>query len=295
MPIRSMTGFSQAKGQLGEYSFTINVKSVNHRFLDLHLRLPANSDSLDMKARKLVKEHMQRGHVEVMIKLDRAETSGVSVNREMTKGYVAAFRKIRSELGLSGEPDLNVIFRLNGVLAGGDEFPVDSGLEDTILGELEKAIGRLDEMRLHEGEGIVRELRERMGHLQNGTNEVESLRLKVLPAYVEKVQSKIQELVGTQPDRDRVLQEAALLADKTDIQEEIVRMKTHIQHFLGLLDGGREVGKKLDFLLQEMNREANTMLSKTSGVSGEALRITELGLAMKAEIEKSREQVQNVE
>jgi uncharacterized protein (TIGR00255 family) len=180
-------------------------------------------------------------------------------------------------------------------LAGGDEFPVDSGLEDTILAELEKAIGRLDEMRLHEGQGIVRELRDRMGHLQNGTNEVESLRLKVLPAYVEKVQSKIQELVGTQPDRDRVLQEAALLADKTDIQEEIVRMKTHIQHFLGLLDGGREVGKKLDFLLQEMNREANTMLSKTSGVSGEALRITELGLAMKAEIEKSREQVQNVE
>ncbi len=295
MPIRSMTGFSQAKGQLGEYTFTINVKSVNHRFLDLHLRLPANSDGLDMKARKLVRDHMQRGHVEVTIKLDRAESSGVSVNRELTKGYVAAFRKISGELGLSGEPDLNVIFRLNGVLAGGDELPADQPLEDTLLAKLEEAIRKLDDMRLHEGEGIVRELRERMGHLQNGTNEVESLRLKVLPAYVEKVQSKIQELVGTQPDKDRVLQEAALLAEKTDIQEEIVRMKTHIGHFLGLLEGGREVGKKLDFLLQEMNREANTMLSKTSGVSGEALRITELGLAMKAEIEKSREQVQNIE
>lgn len=295
MPIRSMTGFSQSKGQQGEYSFTINVKSVNHRFLDLHLRLPANSDALEMRARKLVKEHMQRGHVEVAIKLDRVETSGVSVNREMVRGYVAAFRKIGGELGLSGEPDLNVIFRLSGVLAGGDEFPEDPGLEETILAKLEEAIRRLDEMRLHEGQGIVRELRERMDHLQNGTNEVDSLRTKVLRAYVEKVQSKIQELIGNQPDPDRVLQEAALLADKTDIQEEIVRMKTHIEHFLGMLEGGREVGKKLDFLLQEMNREANTMLSKTSGVSGEALRITELGLAMKAEIEKSREQVQNIE
>lgn len=295
MPIRSMTGFSQSKGQVDDYSFTINVKSVNHRFLDLHLRLPANSDALEMRARKLIKEHMQRGHIEITIKLDRNETSGVSVNREMVRGYVAAFRKMADELGLSGEPDLNVVFRLSGVLAGGDELPQDPALEEVVLTKLEEAIGRLDEMRLREGEGIVRELRERMAHLQTGTNEVENLRTKVLRAYVEKVQSKIQELIGNQPDPDRVLQEAALLADKTDIQEEIVRMKTHIEHFEGLLEGGREVGKKLDFLLQEMNREANTMLSKTSGVSGEALRITELGLAMKAEIEKSREQVQNIE
>lgn len=295
MPIRSMTGFSQSKGQLEDYSFTINLKSVNHRFLDLHLRLPANSDALEMRARKLVKEHMQRGHVEITIKLDRVETSGVSVNREMVRGYVAAFRKMSEELGLSGQPDLNVIFRLSGVLAGGDEFPDDPALEEVILTKLEEAISRLDDMRLREGEGIGRELRERMAHLQTGTNEVEALRTKVLRAYVEKVQSKIQELIGNQPDPDRVLQEAALLADKTDIQEEIVRMKTHIEHFEGLLEGGREIGKKLDFLLQEMNRETNTMLSKTSGVSGEALRITELGLAMKAEIEKSREQVQNIE
>lgn len=295
MPIRSMTGFSQAKGQHGEYSFTINLKAVNHRFLDLHLRMPANSDSLEMRARKVIKEHMQRGHVEVTIKLDRVETSGVSVNRELARGYVAAFRKLSGELGLTGEPDLNVIFRLNGVLAGGDELPEDPGLQDAVMAKLEESIRRLDDMRLHEGEGTVRELRERMGHLQTGTNEVETLRTKVLRAYLEKVQSKIQELIGAQADPDRVMQEAALLADKTDIQEEIVRMKTHIEHFLGLLEGGREVGKKLDFLLQEMNREANTMLSKTSGVSGEALRITELGLAMKAEIEKSREQVQNIE
>ncbi len=290
-----MTGFAQSKGQHGEFSFTVNVKSVNHRFLDLHLRLPANSDSLEMRVRKLVKEHMQRGHLEITVKLERTETAGVSVNREMTAGYVAAFRKLSSELGLTGEPDLNVIFRLNGVLAGGDEMPGDSELQEAVLAKLEEAVRKLDEMRLQEGQTIVRELKERMGHLQKGTEEVEKLRSVVLQAYLEKVQSRLQELIGNQSDPDRLLQEAALLADRTDIQEEIVRMKTHIQHFLGLMGEAREAGKKMDFLLQEMNREANTMLSKTSGVSGEALRITELGLAMKADIEKSREQVQNIE
>jgi uncharacterized protein (TIGR00255 family) len=290
-----MTGFAQSKGQHGEFSFTINVKSVNHRFLDLHLRLPANSDALEMRVRKLVKEHMQRGHLEITVKLERTETAGVSVNREMVAGYVAAFRKISSELGLSGEPDLNIIFRLNGVLAGGDEMPDDSGLRENVLARLEEAVRKLDQMRVQEGQTIVRELSERMEHLQKGTEEVEKLRSVVLQAYLEKVQSRLQELIGNQSDPDRLLQEAALLADRTDIQEEIVRMKTHIQHFLGLVDEAREAGKKMDFLLQEMNREANTMLSKTSGVSGEALRITELGLAMKADIEKSREQVQNIE
>ncbi|HEU5401009.1 MAG TPA: YicC/YloC family endoribonuclease [Terriglobales bacterium] len=295
MPIRSMTGFAQSKGQHGEFTFTVNVKSVNHRFLDLHLRLPANSDGLEMRVRKLVKEHMQRGHLEITVKLERTETAGVSVNREMTSGYVAAFRKISSELGLTGEPDLNVIFRLNGVLAGGDEMPDDSGLQENVLAKLEEAVRKLDDMRLQEGQTIVRELNERMAHLQKGTEEVEKLRSVVLQAYLEKVQSRLQELIGNQSDPDRLLQEAALLADRTDIQEEIVRMKTHIQHFLVLMGDAREAGKKMDFLLQEMNREANTMLSKTSGVSGEALRITELGLAMKADIEKSREQVQNIE
>lgn len=290
-----MTGFAQSKGQHGEFSFTVNVKSVNHRFLDLHLRLPANSDALEMRVRKLVKEHMQRGHLEITIKLERTETAGVSVNREMVAGYVAAFRKISGELGLTGEPDLNIIFRLNGVLAGGDEMPDDTGLQAAVLAKLEEAVRKLDDMRLQEGQTIVHELKQRMEHLQKGTEEVEKLRSVVLQAYLEKVQSRLQELIGNQSDPDRLLQEAALLADRTDIQEEIVRMKTHIQHFLGFMGEAREAGKKMDFLLQEMNREANTMLSKTSGVSGEALRITELGLAMKADIEKSREQVQNIE
>jgi uncharacterized protein (TIGR00255 family) len=150
-------------------------------------------------------------------------------------------------------------------------------------------------MRAEEGRGMERELRERMARLQAGAAEVDKLRGGMLQAHLERLRGRIQELVGTQAEPERVLQEAAMLAERSDIQEELVRLNTHIQHFRGLLDGGGEIGKKLDFLLQEMNREANTLLSKTTGVAGEALRITQVGLAMKAEIEKSREQVQNIE
>ena len=172
---------------------------------------------------------------------------------------------------------------------------LDAESEACVLAGLEEAIAQLDRMRLEEGRGIERELRDRMARLRSATAEVEKLRGAVTHAYLEKVQSRMKELIGGHFDHDRILQEAALLAERSDIQEEIVRLNTHIQHFLGVVEQGGEAGKKLDFLLQEMNREANTLLSKTSGVSGEGLRITELGLAMKAEIEKSREQVQNVE
>jgi uncharacterized protein (TIGR00255 family) len=150
-------------------------------------------------------------------------------------------------------------------------------------------------MREQEGRGIERELRQRMEHLLAAVRVVQQHRRSMLQSYLERLQTRIEELLGSSADKERVLQEAALLVDRSDIQEEIVRMENHVQHFLGLLDENGEVGKKLDFLLQEMNREANTLLSKTSGLAGEALKITEAGLVMKAEIEKSREQVQNLE
>ena len=163
------------------------------------------------------------------------------------------------------------------------------------MAKVGEALDRLNRMREEEGRGIVRELRERMAHLAEAAKNVQQHRRAVLHNYTERLHSRLQELLGSSVDKERMLQEAALLVDRSDIQEEIVRMDTHIQHFLGLLDEGGEIGKRLDFLLQEMNREANTLLSKTSGLAGEALKITEAGLAMKAEIEKSREQVQNLE
>ena len=171
----------------------------------------------------------------------------------------------------------------------------DGELESAVLGKIEEALTRLNDMRDEEGRGIELELRERMEHIQKASSGVERHRQAILQGYVEKLRTRMQELIGAQVDPERLLQEAALLVDRSDIQEELVRLQTHIKHFLSLLDEKGEIGKKLDFLLQEMNREANTLLSKTSGLAGDALKITEMGLVMKSEIEKSREQVQNVE
>ena len=317
MPLRSMTGFAQVKGELinqsegrgslpspsslspatqgnGHLGFALSLKSVNHRFLDLHFRLPSGSDSLEMQLRRLLKEKMARGHVEVTLSLERGGGETLALNRPLVSAYIAAFRAASAEFSVAAEPDLNSVLRIPGALDSAKD-PEDGALEGAVMACVGEALDRLNQMREQEGRGIEQELRVRMAHLREAVKTVQLHRRTVLQSYVERLQSRLQELLGASVDRERMLQEAALLVDRSDIQEEIVRLENHVQHFLGLLDEHGEVGKKLDFLLQEMNREANTLLSKTSGLAGEALKITEAGLVMKAEIEKSREQVQNLE
>jgi uncharacterized protein (TIGR00255 family) len=317
MPLRSMTGFAQVKGELisqtegrvaapsgaslspatqgnGHLGFALSLKSVNHRFLDLHFRLPSGSDSLEMQLRRLLKEKMARGHVEVTLSLERAGGEALALNRPLVSAYIAAFRAASAEFSVAAEPDLNSVLRIPGALDSAKD-PEDGALEAAVMARVGEALDRLNLMREQEGRGIEQELRVRMAHLREAVKTVQIYRRTVLQSYVERLQSRLQELLGSSVDRERMLQEAAILVDRSDIQEEIVRLENHVQHFLGLLDEHGEVGKKLDFLLQEMNREANTLLSKTSGLAGEALKITEAGLIMKAEIEKSREQVQNLE
>jgi uncharacterized protein (TIGR00255 family) len=290
-----MTGYAQVKGQVNSaLAFALGLKSVNHRFLDLHFRLPSDTDALEMKLRRLLKEKLARGHVEVTLSLEYAGSNGVTLNRQMVGNYVQAFRAAADEFGVVGEPDLNVVLRMPGAMdSAGGKSPEE--LEAAVLERVEEALTRLNQMREEEGRGIEAELRQRMNHLLQAGAGVEGHRNAILRGYAERLQSRMQEMLGAQVDKERILQEAAVLVDRSDIQEELVRLNAHVKHFLGLLDQGGEVGKKLDFLLQEMNREANTLLSKTSGLAGEALRITEMGLLMKAEIEKSREQVQNLE
>ena len=296
MHIRSMTGYAQVKEHVSDQlTITLSLKSVNHRFLDLHLRIPNELDPVEMKVRRVLKERLHRGHIEVTLALERTGGGAFSINRELVGGYLIAFRQTAEEFGVSAEPDLNAVLKLPGALNAAASEEAAEALEQHVTAALERAIERLNQMREEEGRGAVAELRERMQHLSKATLEVESLRHKVLKAYHDKVHGRMQELIGAHADADRILQEAAMLAERSDIQEELVRMKNHIQHFLQHLDAGGEVGKKLDFLLQEMNREANTLLSKTTGVAGEALRITELGLAMKSEVEQAKEQVQNLE
>ncbi len=296
MNIRSMTGYAQVKAHVSdELTLALSLKSVNHRFLDLHLRMPSELDPVEMKVRRVLKERLHRGHLEVTISVERTGGAGFAVNRELVGGYLRTFRDVAEEFGVSAEPDLNVVLKMPGALNAVADGDGTEALEKQVTAALEECIERLNHMREEEGRGAVAELRSRMTHLSSATHEVDQLRERVLKAYQDKLQGRMQELLGSHFDQDRILQEAAILAERSDIQEELVRMKNHIQHFLSLLDGGGEVGKKLDFLLQEMNREANTLMSKTTGVAGEALRITALGLSMKSEIEKAREQVQNLE
>jgi len=300
-----MTGFAQVKGQAldprnldlrnkVQLGFTLSVKSVNHRFLDLHFRLPAESDELEMKLRRALKEKLVRGHVELSLNLERAGSEGFTLNRQLVSGYVQAFRAAAAEFGITADPDLNAILRIPGAMDTAT-FSSNGALEACVLAKLGDALDRLNHMRQEEGSGIEQELRHRMEQVRKAGKEVEKHRQAVLRTYADKLKSRLRELIDAPVEPERILQEAALLVDRSDIQEELVRLDSHVKHFLGLLDQGGEVGKKLDFLLQEMNREANTLLSKTSGLAGEALKITEMGLLMKTEIEKAREQVQNLE
>jgi uncharacterized protein (TIGR00255 family) len=295
MPLRSMTGFAQVKGQVNaQLAFGLSLKAVNHRFLDLHFRLPSDTDALEMKLRRLLKEKLARGHVEVILNLDRSGPNGIAINRQLIAGYVEAFRTSAEEFGVEGEPDLNVVLRMPGAMDSGAERSSED-LEAAVMAQVEEVLGKLNQMREEEGRSIDRELRARMASLEKAAAGVEAHRATILRSYSERLQSRMMELLGAHVEKERVMQEVAVLVDRSDIQEELVRLNAHVKHFLGLLDQGGEVGKKMDFLLQEMNREANTLLSKTSGLAGEALKITEMGLLMKSEIEKSREQVQNLE
>ena len=299
MPIYSMTGFARiqvrANNQLG---YTLSLKSVNHRFLDVQLRLPSGLDTLEMELRRTLKEHLVRGHVEVMLSVERNAAQVAGYNRELVSGYLAAFQAARDEFRLEGQPDLNAMLRLPGALQTDNRGNGDEDLTvlaESVQQQIVPLLGELKTMRAREGEALEAILRSSLDRLAEAVEGVAMLRPEVEQRYQERLTQRLIAATGNEFNRQRLLEEVAVLVDRSDIAEELARMTTHIGHFRELLASSGEVGKKLDFLLQEMNREANTLLSKTGGVGGKGTRITELGLAMKAEIEKAREQIQNVE
>ncbi len=312
--IYSMTGFARATGRVNEdgietATWTFTIKSVNHRFLDLHLRLPAGADKLEMELRKRLKEQVRRGHLEVTLTCDRdnaKQADAPGYNRDLVSQYVAAFRQAAQEHGLNQQPDLNAALRLPGAF-GSSSGAMDSSahreqreagleaLQASVLAAVEGLLDQLNGMRRAEGEALASILRGCLDALEKDVKVAATLRASVQAAYQARLQERMQALIAGAFDESRMLQEAAMLADRSDVEEEISRLLVHIEHFRSLLAAGGEIGKKLDFLLQEMNREANTLLAKSAGIPGQGARITELGLNMKSVIEKIREQVQNLE
>jgi uncharacterized protein (TIGR00255 family) len=293
-----MTGFARLAGRVSDaLSFTISLKSVNHRFLDPQLRMPSGTESLEMRIRRTLKEKLVRGHVEFTLSLERNAERPSQYNGVLVETYISAFRAAAAEHGLDQQPDLNAILRLPGVLAA-ESFSIkddSEALEAAVMAQLDPLIAALNVMRAQEGSSLAAELHACLRRLSALVDQVVPLREQVQSAYFERIGQRVAALLGGEFERDRILQEVAMMAERSDVDEEIARLRIHIEHFQSLLRAGGEMGKKADFLLQEMNREANTLLSKTSGIAGNANRITELGLGMKAEIEKAREQVQNLE
>jgi uncharacterized protein (TIGR00255 family) len=301
MSISSMTGFARVQvsapsGGESQMSYTLTIKSVNHRFLDLQFRLPAGLDGLEMELRRLLKENLSRGHVDLTLSVDRSSQSKAGYNRELVGCYLAAFDAARREHKLEGEPDLNAALRLPGAFQSEDRGSDDvAALSSSVLEQTHPLLEQLKAMRAREGESLEAILRGTLDRLAVATAGIAELRPEIEQRYQERLTQRLAAVTGAEFNQQRVLEEVAVLVERSDISEELARMTTHIEHFRELLSAGNDAGKKLDFLLQEMNREANTLLSKTGGVSGKGMRVTELGLAMKAEIEKAREQVQNVE
>jgi uncharacterized protein (TIGR00255 family) len=299
--ILSMTGYAQVKGGALGWDLRVSVKSVNHRFLDLKVRLPEGFDLYELRLRQLVRDRIHRGHVEIQVSVEPGAATPIQVNKDLVTNYLRAADELRLQTSVSAALDVVALLRLPGVIGGLAPAVPESEEEQEKLGrELERclrdALNKLDEMRRAEGRHLAEDLRSRLAHISEQTDQVRVLVVQLRPAFARRLETRLKELLnGTTIDPGRIAQEAAMLAERSDISEELDRLKSHLQQFGKLLEGAGELGKKLDFLLQEMHREANTMLSKTPGVESEALKITGIGLEVKAEIEKLREQVQNIE
>ncbi len=300
--IRSMTGYSRVQEEERDFTLAVSIKSTNHRFLDLQVRLPAGLEPLEPPLRNMVKDRTARGHVEVQVNLDRSGQAELQLDRKLLSAYLGALRDLRKEFSFPAEPDLVALLRIPGMVTSANgEIPAEQlqRLQDALGRVAKLALDRLDEMRVREGEALGRDLRTRLERLGELGREVEKLARDVPAFYRRRLERRLQEILGSvgrhEVDAARLAQEVAFLASRSDIAEELTRFHSHLDQIQLLGVDSSEVGKKLDFLLQEMNREANTMLSKTTDVPEVGLEITRLAIEMKAEIEKLREQAQNIE
>jgi uncharacterized protein (TIGR00255 family) len=296
--IRSMTGYSARRVENGRFSVSVTIKSINHRYFDLQMRLPSVLEFFEPDARRLIRERVLRGHLEVTMSADRFEGVNLNLDHSLLAAYIRTCQALREEFGLSSEPDLVALLRLPGVVAGETGFPDHerSVVREALEKVLVEAVNGLNQMREQEGDALARDSVARLERLARLLATVKDLSAQVAPAYRQRLERRVCELTqGGAVDPSRIAQEVTLISVRSEITEEITRFESHLAQARSLLNEGQETGKKLDFLLQEMNREANTILSKTTDVPGVGGEIGASAIEMKMEIEKLREQAQNIE
>lgn len=289
-----MTGFGRGAVTENNFAVTVELKTVNNRFLDISLRLSNELQQVETEMKRLISSRLSRGRVDVNVQYERSEEINYELNRPMIVGYLSAMKKMQEEFDLLGEPDINVIAKLpNVMISKKDELT--EAFAAGVATALATAIEDLEKMRSSEGEMLKTELESRLESIEQHLPSIESEAESISEEYRQRLTKRIGDLLAKSEsqieiDQGRLAQEIAYLAERADISEEITRLKTHIEHFRTIMDEEKEVGKRLDFLTQELNREANTITSKTNNMI-----VKENALAIKSEIEKIREQVQNVE
>ncbi len=295
-----MTGYAQAQAVENGVGLRVSVRSVNHRFLDLHLRVPEGFEPLEPRIRQIVRDRVRRGHLDITLRYELAGPAAVAVNQEVAASYLRAVADLRTRFGMKAEPDLASILRLPGVI-GSSAGPASSDdemgrLESVVARCLTEALDKLDQMRELEASSLHDDMSGRLTSIANLATRVGVLAERARPAFARRLELRLKDLLGEASiDPARLAQEGARATERSDVSEELARLASHVSQFESLLANASDVGKKLDFLLQEMQREANTLLSKTPGNEAESLEVTELALEIKSEIEKLREQVQNIE
>ncbi len=295
----SMTGFARAEASNDDTAVEVAIRAVNHRFLDLKIRAPAEFDTADRLIRRVVKTKLKRGQLQINVQLRSESASELTLDRALSDAYLAAHQELAEAHGIDQRPDLTAILRIPGVLAPGSGQTGEedrSRLEALLAQALDKALDALASERAVEGAAIAKDVAARARTIAREAAELTEAVSDLTPMFQQRLTKRLQELLAdTAVEPQRILQEAAALAERTDISEELQRLAAHADRLLELISTDGEIGKQVDFLAQELNREANTLLSKTTPLGEKGLPVTESGLRLKAEIEKIREQAQNLE
>ncbi|MBR3162835.1 MAG: YicC family protein [Clostridia bacterium] len=290
--IRSMTGFGRSNIQENLREYQVEIKSVNHKYIDVNIRLPRNISYLEDEIRKLISSKIKRGKIDVFITFDNYSDEGksIKINKEIAKVYIKSLKELAVEENIGANIEVTDITKLPDVLIIKNDED-----EEQIKKELTKAVNeatdKLIQMRKVEGEKMAQDITKRIDIINDKVNEISELSTGLIEEYVVKLETRIKELLKTEEvDNSRLAQEVVIYADKCSVQEEITRLYSHINQFKSLIDSDKAIGKKLDFIIQEMNRETNTIGSKANN-----LKITNNVIDIKTELEDIREQIQNIE
>jgi uncharacterized protein (TIGR00255 family) len=290
--IRSMTGYGKAETFYERGRISVEIRSVNHRYGEISIRLPRNLACFENEAKKIVAERLKRGKIELFVQHEVGiESSPLAVNLPLARAYHDAFSELKTTLGLADEITLSLLAAQKDVLTSYDNCIVDESLRAALMAAVTDAVASLDAMRMQEGGALLEDLSKRRGAVSTVTGYVAKRAPEVVSEYAQKLKDRLAQFdLDRTIDAERLAQEVAIMADRCDITEELVRLNSHFNQFDAALSLAEPVGRKLDFLLQEMGREINTIGSKANDAE-----ITYHVVELKTEIEKIREQVQNIE